>query len=253
MRHIPYSALALGFALATIVPARADDDAKTARALVDKAVTAHGGAETLAKYPGAVLTFKGTFHGMGMEVPMAGEIATQRADRIRVKVEVEAGGQKFTFASVLAGNKGWQRLGDNTTDLDKDAVAELVEQAHAGWIASLAPLTAAKGLSLATTGEQVVDEKKAVGVRVSAKGRRDVVLYFDAATHLLVKSEHRVKDDATGQEVTEENFPSAYKEVRGTKQAMKFTTKRDGKLHVAGEISDYQLSEKLDDSTFAKP
>ena len=57
----------------------------------------------------------------------------------------------------------------------------------------------------------------------------------------------------SGQEVSEESFPSEYKEVQGTKQAMKFTIKRDGKLFMEGEASEIQLSEKLDASLFAKP
>ena len=253
MRHVLFPVLALAFAASSVVTARADDDAKVAKALIYKVVKAHGGAEALSKYRGAVLAFKGTFHGMGMEVPMTGEIATQGADRIKVDAEVEAGGQKFKFVSVLAGDKGWIRLGDDTTEMDKDDVVEAAEQAHAGWIVSLIPLVDRKGLTLATTGEQDVGDKKALGVRVSAKGRRDVTLFIDKGTHMLVKYEHRVKDEATGQEVTEENFPTDYKEIRGTKQAMKFVTKRDGKLYVEGTVTDFQLSEKLDEATFAKP
>jgi hypothetical protein len=61
-----------------------------------------------------------------------------------------------------------------------------------------------------------------------------------------------VKDD-NDQEVTEESFFSDYKEVQGTKQAMKFTTKRDGKPYLEGEITEYHPAEKLDDSVFAEP
>jgi hypothetical protein len=98
-----------------------------------------------------------------------------------------------------------------------------------------------------------VDDKPALGVKVSAKGRKDVTLYFDKATGLLVRYDHTVRAEGTGQEVTEENYPAGYKDVQGTRQAMKFTTKRDGKLHVEGEVTDLQLHETLDDGVFAKP
>jgi hypothetical protein len=252
MNHFRNVALAIGAVLAAAAPTRADD-AKTARAVIDKAIAAHGGAEAVGKYKGAVIAFKGTFHGMGMEAPITGEISTRGADRVKVDIDVDAGGQKVKFVSVFAGGEGWVKLGGDAAAMDKDALAEAAEQAHAGWVASLVPLVGAKGLTLATTGEQEVGGRKAVGVRVSAEGRRDVTLYFDAATGLLAKYEHRVKDEGTGQEVTEENYPSGYKAVQGTNQAMKFVTKRDGKLHVEGEVTDYQLSETLDDATFAKP
>ena len=98
-----------------------------------------------------------------------------------------------------------------------------------------------------------VEKRAALGVKVSSKGHRDVDLYFDKETGLLVKTETRVKMDGSDVEVQEESFASEYKEVQGTKQAMKFTVKRDGKLFVEGEATELTLSEKLDASTFAKP
>jgi hypothetical protein len=80
-----------------------------------------------------------------------------------------------------------------------------------------------------------------------------VTLYFDKESGLLVKYESRVKDEGSGQEVNEEHFLSDYKEVQGTKQAGKVVTKRDGKLYLEGEVTDHQLSEKLDAGVFAKP
>lgn len=252
MSHVLRAVLAVGFAAAVVGPARADD-AKAARGLVDKAIKAHGGADALAKHKATVTAFKGKVQAMGMDVPITGEISTQGADKLKVSVEVEAGGQKFTVVSVVAGDKGWTRFGDATTEMDKDAVAEAAEQAHASWLVTLVPLIDAKGYTLATAGEQEVGGKKAVGVKVSAKGRRDVTLYFDKDSGLIVKYEHRVKDEETGQEVTEENFPSEYKDVQKTKQAMKFATKRDGKAYAEGEVTDLQLHEKLDDAVFDKP
>jgi len=250
MRHSRHAILAFGFLMASVTSLQADD--KEAQALVAKAIKAHGGADALAKFTGSVAKFKGKFHGMGAAIDMTGEISSQGADKLKVDVSVEAGGQTFQIVTVFDGDKGWIRVGNNTMALDKDQIAETREQAHAGWVATLTPLTG-KGFTLATTGELVVKEKPALGVKVSAKGRRDVMLYFDKQTGMLVKYESHVKDEGTGQEVTEEAFVSAYKEVQGTKQAMKFTTKRDGKLYVEGEVTDYQLVDKLGADVFAKP
>ena len=41
--------------------------------------------------------------------------------------------------------------------------------------------------------------------------------------------------------------------VRRNHQAVLVTIKRDGKPHVDVEVSDVQLSEKLDDGVFVKP
>ena len=251
MSHVQRAVLTVGFLFAVGAPARADD-AADARALVEKAVKAHGGQETLDKLPASVTKFKGTFHGMGEGIPMTGELSAQGPDKQRVDLEIEAGGQKFPVLIVLAGDKGWTKIAKDTTEMDKDQVAESKEQAFAAWVATLAPLKD-KQFTLATTGEVKVDGKPALGVKVSSKGHRDIDLYFDKGTGLLVKTETRVKDETSGQEVSEEGFYLDYKEVQGTKHAMKFSVKRNGKLFMEGESSEVTLSEKLDATTFAKP
>ncbi len=189
---------------------------------------------------------------MGMAIPMTGELSMQGNDKVRVDVEVEAGGMKFHVLNIVAGDKGWTKLGDETKEMSKDELTEGNEQAYGGWVTTLAPLKG-KEFTLATVGEIKVNDKPALGVKVSSKGHRDVDLFFDKESGMLVKTETRVKDEASGQEVSEESFPTEYKEVQGTKQAMKFTVKRDGKLFMEGEASEIQLSDKLDASLFTKP
>ena len=251
MTHVRHWLLAVGVVVGVSVPVRADD-AADARALVEKAIKAQGGKEKLSKFNAHVIKFKGDFHGMGQAIPMTGEITSQGNDKVKVDAEVEAGGMKFRVINVVAGDKGWNKIGDMLMDLDKDQLAEAKLQAYSGWIATLVPLLD-KEFKLSTIGEMEIEKKPAVGVKVKREGQREVDLYFDKETGLLVKFEHRVKDEGSGQEVTEENFPSNYKEVEGTKQAMKFTVKRDGKLFIEGDISEYQLLEKVEDSVFAKP
>ncbi|AWM38624.1 hypothetical protein GobsT_31960 [Gemmata obscuriglobus] len=251
MKHLRHAVLALGFVFAAIAPARADDAAE-ARKLIEKAVKAHGGQDKLDKFGGAVSKLKGTFYGQGDGLAMTGEISVAGQDKQRIDLEIDAGGQKIPIVIVLAGDKGWTKIVKDVTELDKDKLEETKEQAYASWVTNLAPLKD-KQFTFATTGEIKVENRPALGVKVSSKGHRDIDLYFDKETGLLVKSETRVKDDTTGQEVTEESFPSEYKEVQGTQQAMKFLTKRDGKKFIEGEVTSLELVEKLDASTFTKP
>jgi len=252
MRHgrIALLAFGLGFLGMATTPVRADDAAP--QAVLEKALKAHGGEANLAKFSASAVTFKGKFHGMGQALAMTGTLSTHRDDRLKMDIEVEAGGQKFRFATVLNGAKGWVRIADNTAELDKDQLAEAQHGANAAWVGTLAPLKG-KPFTLDGVGESKVDGKPAVGIRASREGRRDVNLYFDKETGLLLKTETRVKDEASGQEVTEETFLSDYKDVQGTKQPMKFTTKRDGKLHTEGEVTEVTLAEKHDADVYVKP
>lgn len=251
MTRALFALLTAGLAT-TALPAR-PDDAQEARALVDRAIKAHGGAEAVGKFKASVVGFKGTFHGMGMEIPMTGEISTFGAENLKADVEVEAGGQKVRVVNVVAGDKGWNKLGPDTKEMRKDEVAEAREQQHTGWVASLAPLVGGKGYALAPAGELLVNDKAALGVKVSAKGRRDVTLYFDKATGLLARFDATVKDEGSGREVTQETTTTDHKDVQGTKQMAKFRVTRDGKLYIEGEFTSHQLSESLDAGLFVRP
>ncbi len=251
MKHGQSALLAFGLILGAPVASRADDAADAKAALVEKAIKAHGG-DKLTKLPATTLKMKGAIHTMGVDLTFTAEVVSNGPERQKIDIEAEAGGQKIHIVNVLNGNKGWSSIGGQTTELDKDKLAEAKEEAYAGWVATLAPLKD-KAFTLATIGEVEIEKKKALGVKVSRKGHRDVDLYFDKETGLLIKTESRVKDDTSGQEVTEESFPSEFKDVQGTKQAMKFTIKRDGKPFLEGEATECELAEKLDDSVFAKP
>ncbi|MCI0704566.1 MAG: hypothetical protein L0241_26215 [Planctomycetia bacterium] len=241
--------VAFGLVLAVAAPVRADD-AADAKAIIDKAIKAHGG-EKLAKLPAFVASMKGKVHVMEQAIDFTGEVSSFGPEKQKVDIEVEVAGMKFRVIEVRNGDKGWIRMDNNTKEMDKDKFEEAKEQGYAGWVTTLIPLKD-KQFKLATVGEIEIDKRKAVGVKVSSKGHRDIDLYFDKETGLLVKTETRAKDDA-GVEANQETFYSDYKDVKGTKQAMKFVIKRDSKLFLEGEATEYTLLEKLDDSVFDKP
>ncbi len=250
MTHFRFAIVATTWVLVSVWPLSADD--ADAKAIIEKAIKAHGGHENLAKFTGGTVTFKGTFYGMGEGLPMSGTVTVSGHDKQKIDLEIEVGGQKFAVVVVLAGQKGWTKFDKDVKEMDADDVAEAREQAYAAWVATLSPLTG-KQFQFTKIGEAEINNRKAIGVKVSSKGHRDVDLYFDKETFLLVKTETIVKDDMSGKEMTEENFPSEYKDVQGTKQAMKFVVKRDGKLFLEGEASEVHLAEKIDDAVFAKP
>lgn len=210
-----------------------------------------GGKAYLSKFKSSSSKMKGDIYLQGAKVPFAGDVQTQGADQQKVAIDITIDGQKLAVVQVLNRDRGWVKLNDTTIDMDKDKLAETLEQAHAGWVATLVPLTD-EAFKLDTVGEVQVEDQPAIGIRVSHAGRRDVNLFFDKKTHLLVKTETRVKDEESKQEMTEEGFLGGY-DGKDVKLALKITVKRDGKLYLEAELSDIKLEEKLDDSVFAKP
>ena len=249
--------LAAVLAVAACGTARADDQADL-RKVIDKAIKATGGEEKLAKYKAESFKMKGKFYGMGDEgIEYTGEWQVQPPDKFRVQVDGEVGGQKVNFfTQVVNGNKVWRKgFNEETQEVtDKDDLTEIKEQFNAREVESLLPLVKGKEYQLASLGDVKVNDKPAVGIRVSRKGFRDVNLFFDKDSGLLVKTERSVKDLMAGdKEQTQEEVLSDFKEVQGVKHATKLVINRDGKKYVEAELSDVELKEKLDDSIFAKP
>src|SRR4051794_5082609 len=155
-------------------------------------------------------------------VAYTGEVAVQEPDKIRIEFNVEVSGMTFTFVRVVNGDKGWVHVMDTTQEMGQAALAEAKEGLYAGRVKALGALTG-KGFTLAPLGESKVGDRPVVGVRVSHKGHRDINLFFDKKSGLLLKSERRAKDEMGGGEFTQEELYDDYKEVGGVQHAMKIT------------------------------
>lgn len=230
--------------------ARADEQAD-AKALLDQAIKAHGGADKIAKIKAATITAKGKFYGLGEGLDYTETLVFQEPDKMRFDFGSAVGGMKFKVTQVFNKNKGWMAIGDNVMEMDKNMVAETKESLHAHMVTGLYPAVF-KNAKLSTIGEIKVGGKPAVGVRVEVKGYRDINLFFDKATHLLVKSERRVKEMQGGED-SEEAYYSDFKDVDGVKMPFKVNIKHDDKKFAEAEVTDYKPIEKIDDSRFAKP
>jgi hypothetical protein len=221
-------------------------DEPQARALVAKAIKAAGGEEKLARHRAATFTERGTYYGMGEGLPYTGKYAVQWPDQFRMEIE-------GVFTMVLNGDKGWMRANNETREMTAQELAQQREEHYQGWVATLLPLKD-KMFTLDTIDEIKVSDRPAAGVKVSAEKHRDVKLYFDKETGLLVKSQTRTHSpEMDFKEVDQEVWYDAYVEFDGVKNAKKFLVHRDGKKFVEGETVEYKAMGKLDDSVFAKP
>jgi hypothetical protein len=253
MRTVLRCWLTIGVVLAVSGLTRADEQADL-KAIVDKAIKAHGGEDKLSKIKVVSTKAKGKFYGMGADgIDYTLESFIQAPDKMRIKIEGEAMGNKFEFTQVINGDKGWVTMGEGAEEMSKDQLTEGKANLYAGWVAQLHPLKG-KEFKLAALGDAKVGDKAAVGVKVSSKDQRDVNLYFDKKTGLLLKRESIVKDPmAGGADATEEVLFDDYKEKDGIKYPAKVTINRDGKKYVEGETTEYKVLDKIDDKTFEKP
>jgi hypothetical protein len=256
MRKLCCTVCAVGLLLTLGGPLRSGDDSG-ARAIIDKAAEAQGGAAKLAKFHAAVLKGSGKlYYGTKDGIPMAGELTGEGADRLRMRVTLKpANMAPVEVVVVVNGSKGWKRIGkDSASPMPKDVLAEEREKVYCNWVATLAPLKD-KGFKLAALGEAKVDGRAAVGVRVSRKGHRDVSLYFDKDNHLLLKSAMTVKnvEDGSNTEMKQEIFYGEYKDFGGARWPSRIRIEQGGKRFLEMNFTEVRAAGKLDPKVFAEP
>lgn len=240
----------VGLVLMASGVAFADDAAS--RAIVEKAIERLGDADRLAKFHAMTSKLKGTIQLNGAQISFTGEINLQAGTQQRISVSLMIDSQAITFESIVNQSGGWQKINDNTIDMSVDQLADAKESAYTAWVTTLLPLRD-KAFILGPAGEIEVGGRKVVGVNVTREGHRSMNLFFDKETHRLVRSDATVRDEMTFKDVSEETTYSDYKAFDGVQHPTKLKIKRDGLSYAELEVEDFKASEKIEDSTFAKP
>jgi hypothetical protein len=226
------------------------DEAAEARAVVDKAIQAAGGEAKLAGAARFTRKAAGKFYGPTGPVAFTAEWTADLPGQVRESVETEADGMKFQSVKVIAGDKGWLRVNGGVEEMDKDALAAARDEMYAAWVATLVPLKD-KDFTLAPLAESKVGDRAVLGVKVTRADRPDVALYFDKEKRWLLRAEYVVK--VGGGKPRQEVYYDEYTDGDGLRYPKKTTVKRDGKLLVEAETSEFKLLDKVDPQTFAKP
>jgi hypothetical protein len=240
-------ALLLGFA----APAWSQGD--NAKAVIEKAIEAQGGAKNLAKLKTTHEKAKGNVFIGGMQFGFKADIYQELPTKTRTELTIDAGGMEIAVIEVLNGDKGWSSVAGQTKDVDDKELAQMKEDLHASYVTSLTPLLADKGFELTTLGEAKVDGKAAVGVKVAYKGRKDIKVYFDKESNLLVKVSRPGQDPVDKHAVVQDEFYSNYKVVDGVKQPHRVVVNHDDKKFMEAEILQFEFPASIDAKMFARP
>jgi hypothetical protein len=226
-------------------------DTQDAKMIVDKAIKALGGEETLSKIKAASWKSKGTITFGGNTSENTGQATMQDLDHFRQESEGEFNGNKIKIVSIVAGDKATMKFNDMSRDLDGDALAGQKRTVYLTVIPiTLLPLKG-KDFKLETIDEDKVGDKPAVGLKVTAPDKKDFKLYFDKETGLPVKLVAKVAG-FQNQEFTQETIFSDYKEMAGIKKATKIVSKRDGEKFMEQEITEFKILDKVDPKTFTE-
>ncbi len=236
-----------------VLPARGFSQDK-AREIVERAIVAQGGKSKIAKLRCMRIKVEGTtdFVPGHPNLPFTIEDMWQMPDRYKTSSTIQFNGEKHVQTEVINGSAGWSQLDGVSMDLPKEALAEMKEQKYAEDFDRFGFLKD-KNVELSTVADITVNGKPAAGILIKSKGHRDVKLYFDKATGLLVKREHRLPDTSPGRLVLQEVLFSDYQDKDGLKHYRKLVLYRDGKKVVDARVTEIEFFDKLDAKAFAKP
>jgi hypothetical protein len=247
-------ALALMFGLSGLVRA---DDAKDVKpvldkdvaAILDKAIKALGGEEPLGKIKMASWKAKTKTTMGGNESEGSSLAIMQGLDHFRQEFEGTFNGNVFKGVTILSDDKAIRKFGDNRQDMDKDAV---IGQKRIVYL-TIIPITIlplkSKDFKLEKIAEEKVNDKPAIGLKVTGPEKKDFKLYFDKESGLPVRMIATVSG-FQGHEVTQEVTYSAYKEMAGIKKATKVVSTRNGDKFQEQEVTEFKLLDKVDPKTF---
>jgi hypothetical protein len=247
--HRPLPApLALVLLVGFTANSSAQDDAYV---IIDRAIAALGGEARLAQYQARQNKTRGTLVAFG-GIPFTQEVFYQSPGQIKEVLRAEANGKSSTVVSALDGDRGWVQIDGQLRPLDERMLAELKETAHLRLICRCTVLKD-KAYQLTPLGEFPIDSRPALGIKVAARGYRDVNLYFDKEYGLLVKTERRALHVPTGRFVREEAYYKDWKAIDGIVTPTRVAVYHDGRKFMQAEAYDIQYREKIAAAVFAKP
>jgi hypothetical protein len=233
------------------IGARASDR-EAALAIIEQAIKAHGGEDGLARAQRASRTGSGALTLGEKESAFTDEVLMSLPERLRValSLEVEPGKKAPPLILTINGDKGWVSQFGTVSELSKERLDEMREEAYVQWLTTLVPLRK-DTFELAPVPEIKVDGKAAAGVKASSKGHNDVKLYFDKASGLLVKIERRARQ--AGLPVEKEYLYSEHKPFDGVKLPTKQVELLNGKKFSQLSSAAYKFLDKVDAAAFDKP
>ncbi len=246
-----HTALLLGVAVSLVGTSIRADEAQVKQVL-DKAIKALGGEEKLSKAEALTWKSKGKITIEGNQNEISTQATAQGLDHFQSTFEGEFNGNKIKGVSVLNGEKGWRKFGDQSMDMDPDAVKNEKRTVYLMVVpATIVPLKS-KSFKVESAPDESIKGKPAAVLKVTGPDGKDFTLSFDKESGLPVHLVAKVIG-FNGEEYLQDSTFSDYKDFGGIKKATKVTIKRDGEGFLEGEVTEFKVLDKVPAETFAEP
>ncbi len=154
--------------------------------------------------------------------------------------------------TILNGDKGWRKFGEETNPLEDQALANQKRVAYLQLVPEMPTLLKGEGFKVEAGEEEKVGGKAAAVLKVTAPDGKDFQIYYDKESGLPVKLTAKVAG-RQGNESQQETTFADFKDFDGIKRATKIETKRNGKKFIESEITDFKVLDKVDPKAFDEP
>jgi hypothetical protein len=235
-------------AMFLVVNARGEE----ARAVLEKAIQAHGGEDRIARTKTGHLqaNVESTIVGSGV-FKETWEETFDLPRRYRRVVDGKEGGQPFHREFVVNGTQGWERQGRDAVKVFP-VTKTLPPEQH--WHAVLLQILylKAKETRLKYLGEEQRAGRLLIGIHAaSVRGEAD--LFFDKSTLLLARARQSLADPMTGRQGIGETLYDDYRDIGGVRYPMHMKSSNGDNYIQDIKLTSIEFLDKLDPLVFAKP
>lgn len=222
--------------------------ADEAHDLLEQAITAQGGATALAKTKVSVGKSKGTIADLN-NAPFSSTVSFSAPDRMKQDLQLNIQGNDLRILAIINGDKCSLSVNEQPQPENPLLSQSLKAATYQREVIRLVPLKEA-AYQLQTLPETPVAGKTAVGLRVSKAGQKDISLYFDKQSHLLVRIDSRAVEPANGQEFDELTVVQEHMVQDGVTLPKKISVTRNGNPYVSVEMLETKFVDALPASEF---
>jgi hypothetical protein len=139
------------------------------KAIVQKAIDAMGGEQTLAAYKTTVSKGTCTFCGNGRGINCTGEWSEQLPEKLKASYVMDIGGRKMTRVEIITKEAGWTVMAGRLRAASAEHLADAHEGLETLYASTLLFPLKEPGYQLSFAGETKIEGRPAVGVKVSRK------------------------------------------------------------------------------------
>jgi hypothetical protein len=225
--------------------------AEDARAVLERAIQAHGGEDRIARTKTGRLkaTVEGKFRGDGV-FKATWEETFDLPGRYRRVIEGSENGRTFHREFIVNGAEGWIRLQEAVQAFPVREPLPLEQHWHAVLLQLV--LLKNKDTRLTLLGEEQREGRAQVGIRaVSPRGEGH--LFFDQATWLLARARRPMPNPLTGLEMFGETIYDDYRTIDGVHYPMHLKAANGDTYSLNTTLTSLEFLDRLDPRIFAKP